>query len=87
MSEKAKWIRYRFRANEDDYRPVTFPPPGPYWCSGYGDGYSIVVAYLPPDVEVTTFWPEATEIDPMDECASLVFSSRFPKPDWWKDQS
>jgi hypothetical protein len=41
MSEpwKGPWIRYRFHANADDYRPVKFPPPGPYWCSGYlGDG-------------------------------------------------
>lgn len=37
-----KWERHRFHANEDDYRSVIWPPLGPYWCSGYGDGYSTV---------------------------------------------
>ena len=50
-----EWTRYRFRADPDDYRPIIFPPPGPYWCSGYGfEGdpeepadYSIVITWFP----------------------------------------
>lgn len=78
------WYRYRFHANEDDYRPVAWPPPGPYWCTGYGDGYSTVVAYLPPDEPLTFWWPEATNVD-AEEVDEIVFSDRFPEPEWWAD--
>lgn len=76
------WLRHRFQANLADPRPVTFPPPGPYWVSGLGEDYAIVVAYLPPDVEVSTYWPEAKEVE-SEERASLTFTDRFPKPEWW----
>lgn len=80
---KPRWHRYRFHANEDDSRPVKFPPPGPWWETGLGDGYAIVVAYLPPAEKLTDYWPEASEVDYTKE-TELVFTDRFPKPDWWK---
>ncbi|MGB0911046.1 MAG: hypothetical protein ACPGYT_11850 [Nitrospirales bacterium] len=55
-------IRARFYANEDDYRPINWPIKHPYWCSGYGDGYSVVVAYADNKAEILTNWPEATHI-------------------------
>lgn len=76
------WNRHRFHANADDCRPIVFPPPGPWWCTGYGEGYSIVVAYLPVGIDVTSYWPEATQID-TEEKETIVYSSRFPKPDWF----
>lgn len=76
------WVWTRFRADEDDYRPVKFPPPGPYWCSGYGDGYSIVVAYLRPGDDVKEWWPEASAVDTKD-IPEIKFAGRFPKPYWW----
>lgn len=79
------WYRCRFHANPDDYRPVTFPPPGPYWCSGSGDGYSIVIAYFEDPERITEFWPEATEIDVDDGCDTMLFTDRFPKPEWWDE--
>lgn len=78
-----KWNRHRFKANADDYRPVKFPTPGPYWCSGSGDGYSIVIAYLPIGVAITEFWPEATEID-SEEKDEITYTDRFPRPEWFK---
>ena len=81
------WMRVRFRANEDDYRPVRFPPPGPYWCSGYGgdygDGFSIVVAYVRTISDVVEFWPEASAIDILEESTAITFSERFGCPKWW----
>jgi hypothetical protein len=79
----APWNRHRFRADATDYRPVLWPPPGPYWCTGHGDDYSTVVAYLPVDVSVTALWPEATHID-TEEVNEIVFTERFPRPAWWK---
>ncbi len=76
--------RYRFKANEDDWRPIKFPPPGPAWCSGYGDGYSIVVAYANSETDILDHWPEADEIT-VQENYPIVFTDRFPKPDWWTD--
>lgn len=81
MSEP-KWLRHRFHANLDDWRPITFPPPGPCWRTGEGDGYSVVIAYLPPIVPVTDYWPEASEIE-SSPCDEIVFTERFPRPEWW----
>lgn len=79
------WIRVRFYANEDDYRPVAWPPPGPYWCTGYGYGYSIVVAYVKEIGQIKAFWPEATDLDAVD-VEEIQFSDRFPKPKWWNGE-
>lgn len=79
-----EWIRYRFFVNPDDYRPITFPPPGPYWCSGSTDEYNICIAYLPPDVDIKTYWPEAV-IDFEQHRESITYTDRFPKPEWWND--
>ena len=57
-----RWKRHRFKTTSAaDPRPVKFPPPGPWWCSGYAgdDSYAIVIAFLPRDVELTEYWPEA----------------------------
>ncbi len=80
---QTSWERHRFKANYADPRPIVFPPPGPYWISGYGDGYSIVIAYLPKGTLVTDFWPEAKNIDSTEE-DSISFTSRFPQPTWWQ---
>lgn len=76
-------IRARFMANSEDYRPVKFPPPHPWWCTGYtGDGsYSIVVAYADDVNQIFEYWPEAKDID-SKEVSEYVFTDRFPKPDW-----
>lgn len=85
MNGIPKWKRWRFfTSSVGDPRPVTFPPPGPWWCTGEtGDGeYAIVVAYLPHDVALKTFWPEA-EREEFTEENEIVFTSRFLRPEWW----
>lgn len=79
------WIRSRFKANEEDFRPVKWPPVGPYWCSGYGEGYSIVIAYTKTVEELLEFWPEAKDID-AEHRDEIIFTDRFPKPDWWNTE-
>lgn len=81
----ATWNRHRFRTTSvSDPRPVIFPPPGPWWCSGIAgdDSYATVICYLPPDAEVEKFWPEAFDIE-TDERDEIVFTDRFPRPNWW----
>ncbi len=75
-------IRCRFHANEDDYRPVNWPIKHPYWCSGYGDEHSIVVAYADDEAEIMLNWPEATNLD-SEEVDQYSFTDRFPKPSWF----
>lgn len=81
-----KWVRFRFQANYDDSRPVLWPPLGPWWETGLAcDGsYATVVAYIPSDKIhlLATYWPEAKDIS-CQETDEIVFTSRFPKPDWW----
>lgn len=80
------WERHRFKANLEDSRPVKFPPPGPWWETGFGDDYSIVVAYLPYGEPVTNWWPEARDIE-SEITNEILYTSRFPKPDWYKETS
>lgn len=79
-----EWLRVRFHANDEDSRPVKFPPPGPYWVSGSGDGYDVLVAYVRNEAQITEYWPDATDIDVMQRDVSVTFTDRFPKPDWWE---
>lgn len=76
-------LRVRFKANPDDYRPVKWPVKYPFWCSGYGEEYSIVIAYVDSIEQIYELWPEATELD-AEERSEITFTSRFPKPDWYK---
>ena len=78
-------IRARFHANEDDYRSVLWPVKHPYWCSGYGSDYAIVVAYADDEAEIYSQWPEATHIE-SEEVTEYQFTDRFPKPDWFEPQ-
>lgn len=81
-----KWNRLRFKTKSvDDWRPVKWPMPGPYWCSGYAgdDSYAIIIAYMPKGKSVKKYWPDAYEIDSTEEDV-ITYSDRFPKPDWWK---
>ena len=77
-------IRARFKANRIDYRPVKWPYPHPYWCSGYGERYSILIAYADNNAQIIEYWPEAKNID-AEECSEYTFSDRFPKPKWFEE--
>ena len=78
-------IRARFKTDAEDWRPINWPIKHPYWCTGYGDGYSIIVAYADDEAEILTNWPEAYAIEG-DEVDGYTFTSRFPCPDWFTPQ-
>lgn len=80
------WIRYRFKTYAvSDYRPLIFNPAFPWWCSGTGDDYAVIVAYLPEDKDLYDYWDDAFEIDYTIE-TEINFSSRFPKPDYYEGE-
>ncbi len=74
-------IRARFRTDAQDFCPVNWPIKHPYWCTGYGDNYAIVVAYADDEAEILRNWPDATHID-ADDASEYLFTSRSPKPEW-----
>lgn len=80
-------IRARFFVNkeecEGDYRPLKWPIQYPYWCTGENDSYFVLVAYINSIEELNNLWPEASNIE-CEEVNKIVFSDRFPKPDWYK---
>jgi hypothetical protein len=75
-------IRARFHVNEEDYRPIHWPIKHPYWCTGYGEGFAVVVAYADDEAEIMRNWPDATNIDARD-VTDYAFTDRFPKPIWF----
>lgn len=75
-------LRVRFKANKDDYRPVNWPVKHPYWCSGYGCNYSIVISYADNEEYIYNNWPEASDLD-IEEVEGYVFTDRFEKPEWF----
>jgi len=79
-------IRVRFKVDEEDYRPITWPIKHPYWCTGYDDDGAILVAYADNEEEIMRNWPEATDLDSSDR-DEYVFTDRFPKPDWFEEGS
>lgn len=76
------WLRCRFKANLADYRPIQWPPPGPYWCSGTGDDHVTLIAYVRTELQILQFWPEARDIHVSAE-DEITFTDRFPRPGWY----
>jgi hypothetical protein len=74
-------IRARFTVNPKDWRPVRWPIKHPCWCTGYGPGYAIVLAYADNEAEILENWPDAKDID-SEEVSEYQFCERFPKPGW-----
>lgn len=81
-------IRACFYTNADDCRPIKFPPPGPYWRTGtliaddFVEVAATMVAYAENEAKILEFWPDATNIS-SEPVARIVFTERFPPPDWW----
>lgn len=65
---------------------MNWPIKHPYWCTGAGDGYSIIVAYADDEAEILRNWPEAHDID-SEEVDGYAFTSRFPRPTWLQEPS
>lgn len=78
-----KWIRYRFvTKSNDDYRPLIFNPAFPWWCSGFNDRTSTIIAWLPEGEDLRSYWDDADEVT-QTEHDKIEFTSRFPKPEYF----
>lgn len=77
-------LKVRFYQPTEDYRPVIWPVPHPYWCTGFNDTHNILVVYVDSVEQLKLQWPEAEQIDVFQEDADhYVFTDRFSKPDWF----
>ena len=76
--------RFRFHCNVDDPRPVNWPVKHPYWITGEGEDYAVVVSYGDDEKYIIENWPDATEIEG-DKSDEYFFSDRFPRPEWFKE--
>lgn len=81
-------IRARFFIKKEeckgDYRPITWPIKYPYWCTGENDDNFVLVTYVDSADDLIKLWPEAYDIE-YNEVSEISFSSRFPKPFWFKE--
>lgn len=76
-------VRFYMPISVGDYRPISWPIPHPFWCSGESEDAFIIVAYADNTDQILQLWPEAYDLDVMDEdAAEYTFTSRFPKPNW-----
>lgn len=83
-------IRARFLTDPNDPRPAKFPPPGPWWHTGYRDAHSIVVAWFPKEQweeALRTYWPDASSVDAEEIPEGPQFTDRFQKPGWCKEET
>lgn len=73
-------LRIRFKA--EDSAPVNWPVKHPFWQTGFGDDYVIVVSYADNEQYIYDNWPEASDLDAV-EADEYIFTDRFPKPEWF----
>ena len=79
-------IRYRFKTRSvEDYRPLLDMSKiqMPWWCSGQGLDYAIIVCYLPKGEDLFKYWDDAFDIYQEDK-DEIVYTDRFSKPSWIK---
>lgn len=77
------WMRYRFREDSGDFRPIVFVKAYPWWCSGYAGDSAIIVAYLPAGKDLKTHWPDAYGIEVDSAPDGPKFTDRFARPAWY----
>lgn len=81
-------IRYRFKTKSvEDCRPLRDMADikMPWWCTGFGDGYAVIVCYLPEWVSLKYYWDDAYDIS-QEHSNEITYTSRFPKPAWLKEE-
>lgn len=75
----------KFKDCCNDCRPVKWPIKYPYWVTGECSDAFILAAYADNVEQIKEQWPEAYDID-TEEVQEIVFTTRFPKPEWYKEE-
>lgn len=86
MENMNKYIKYRFKTKAiDDYRPLIDMTDiqCPWWCSGEGTDYAIIICYLPMNEKLTDYWDDAYDIEETPK-EKIIYTDRFPKPKYIK---
>jgi hypothetical protein len=53
----------------------------PWWATGYGLDFTIIVCYLPKGEDLFKYWDDAYDID-SEERSEITYTDRFQKPIW-----
>jgi hypothetical protein len=77
--------RFYSKTEDQDPRPMNWPIKHPYWITGESEDGYIIVAYADDEDYIHRNWPEATNIEMGDPVNNYVFTSRFPRPGWFKE--
>ena len=67
-----------------DYRTAIWPK-YPYWCSGETFKDFVMVAYIESEKQLYEQWPEAKNMEVLENDCVIKFSERFSRPDWYKE--
>jgi hypothetical protein len=82
-NNEAAWFRVRFLTSSQDWRPVTWPPPGPYWYLGTTENHrTCLISYTRSMRELYEAWPEAENVVYSPE-SKIIFTHQYPEPIWW----
>lgn len=76
--------KYKFKTNSvNDYRPLRdMKDIGmPWWCSGVGEDYAIIICYLQEGDNLFNYWDDAYDIE-HEDVSQIIYTDRFPKPSW-----
>lgn len=79
-----EYIKYRFKTKSvEDYRPLIDMKEiqCPWWCSGEGVDYAIIICYLPAGTDLFEYWDDAYDIE-SEKTNEIIYSDRFKKPSW-----
>lgn len=80
----SKYKKYRFKTKSlEDYRPLKDMKEiqCPWWCSGEGTDYAIIICYLPSGINLLDYWDDAYDIE-IEDKDEIIYTDRFKKPNW-----
>lgn len=79
------WYRFKTKSIKD-YRPLKDMKEiqCPWWCSGEGTDYAIIICYLPKGIDLFEYWDDAYDID-VEQKEKITYTDRFKKPDYIKE--
>ena len=83
------YIKYRLKTRSiEDYRPLIDMSEikCPWWCSGEGEDYAVIVCYLPEGEDIQKYWDDAYDVE-KETVDSITYTDRFPKPIWLENEA
>lgn len=82
---------YRYKVNikevNHDSRPVIWPIDYPVWLSGETCTDFIFIGYFESESKLKVAYPEAFDIELLEDNTEVKFTERLQCPSWYKDKN